>query len=182
MQSAICASIHQMVNGEPTPLGFFSKKLTAPRKKCSTFDRELLVAYEAMLHFKYLLNSRHVTMFTNHKPLQSAYRSSKPSKSDRQQCHLSILSEYVFDIQYVKREDNFVADCLPRPANFVTVNLCDPTAPASSQQNDQETLDLQERRKTFRISEITTLVLPISSLSSTICTQNRPAVNHQQPS
>ena len=152
-QYAIGAALHQVVDGKPHPMGFFSKKLSQSQQKYSTFDRELLAAYQAVLHFKHLINGRHVTLFTDHKPLQSAYKSRNPPKSDRQQRHLSVLAEYVMDIQYVRGEDNVVADCLSRPANAVTVDLCDLTSLAVSQEKDQDITQIRDRLKPFKIKE-----------------------------
>ena len=59
-------------------------------RKYSTFDRELLAAYKAVLHIKHLINGHEVTLFTDHKPLQYAHKSSNPPKSDKQR-HLSVL-------------------------------------------------------------------------------------------
>lgn len=70
---AIGAALHEIVKGEPIPIGFYSKKLSDAQKKYSTFDRELLAAYMSVLHFKPKIEGRHITLFTDHKPLVSAY-------------------------------------------------------------------------------------------------------------
>ena len=84
-----------MVNSNPTPVEFFSKKLYDTQKTYSTYDRELLGAYEAVIHFKSLIDGHSVTLFTDHKPIVSAFYSKSLPKSDRQQCHFSFISEYV---------------------------------------------------------------------------------------
>ena len=48
---AVGAALHQVVNGEPVPVAFFSKKLSSAQQKYSTYDRELSAAYPATLHF-----------------------------------------------------------------------------------------------------------------------------------
>ncbi len=61
------------------PLGFFSRKLELAQVKYSAFDRELLACYLGIRHFRYMLEGRHFTIFTDHKPLTFALkRSSDP--------------------------------------------------------------------------------------------------------
>ena len=69
------AALHQISNGKVTPIGFFLKKFSEPQKKYSAFDRKLLAAYHADLHFKPFIESRNVTIFTDQKPLAKALKS-----------------------------------------------------------------------------------------------------------
>ena len=89
---AIGGVLHQMINGEPIPIGFYSKKLSQAQQKYSTFDRELLAAYLCVLHFKYQIEGRNIILVTDHKPIVCAFKSVKPLKSDRQQRHLLLLN------------------------------------------------------------------------------------------
>lgn len=41
---AVGAALHQVINGNPIPVEFFSKKLTQAQIKYSTFDQKLLTA------------------------------------------------------------------------------------------------------------------------------------------
>ncbi len=54
------------------PLGFFSQKLSTAQVNYSAFDRELLACVEAIRHFRYMLEGRQFTLFTDHKPLTFA--------------------------------------------------------------------------------------------------------------
>jgi RNase H-like domain found in reverse transcriptase len=54
------------------PLVFFSAKLTPAQQKYSTFNRELLAAYLAIRHFRFLLEGRHFQLHTDHQPLAAA--------------------------------------------------------------------------------------------------------------
>ena len=105
-QRAVGAALHQQIGVSHVPLGFYSKKLSKAQQVYSTFDRELLAAYQAVLHFKHVLEGRTVILFTDHKPLVSAFYSDTPCKTDRQQRHLSVISEYVSAVQYIKGADN----------------------------------------------------------------------------
>ena len=152
-QFAIGAALHQMIDGKSIPIGFFSKKLSDAQKKYSTFDRELLAAYFSVLHFKHLIEGRSVLLLTDHKPLVSAFTSKVESKSDRQQRHLSLLTEYVTDMAFIKGEDNIVADCLSRACNSVTVDVCDLPALAELQSRDSEMSDVKDKLTPFKLRE-----------------------------
>ena len=66
---AVGATLHQIIDGEPKPLGFFSKTLNKAQRNYSTFDRELLAIYLAVKHFAYFLQDRDFRIFTDHRPL-----------------------------------------------------------------------------------------------------------------
>jgi hypothetical protein len=51
------------------PLAFFSKKLEPAQIRYSAFDREL---FACIHHFRYMLEGRHFTIYTDHKPLTFA--------------------------------------------------------------------------------------------------------------
>ena len=148
---AVGAALHQMVEGEPVPIGFFSKKLTEPQRRLSTFERELLAAYLAVIHFRSDLEGKNVVLYTDHKPLVSAFRKTTPSKSEKQQRYLSLLSEYVTDIAYVRGKDNIVADCLSRPANAVSIDLFDLPAISAQQKESEEIMSYKDRLKMYKI-------------------------------
>lgn len=116
-QVAAGAALHQIVDGHPVPVAFFSKKLSEQQRRYSTYDRELLAAYLAVLHFKHLLEGRHVVLYTDHRPLTTAFLSPHTAKSDRQQRHWSVVSEYVATVEYVRGVDNIVADYWSRPVD-----------------------------------------------------------------
>jgi hypothetical protein len=49
------------------PLDFFSRKLNPAQQKYNAYDRELLAVYEAVKHFRHMLDAHHFTIFTDHK-------------------------------------------------------------------------------------------------------------------
>ena len=152
-QVAAGAALHQIVNGQPMPVAFFSKKkLSSAQQKYSTYDRELLAAYLATLHFKSIIEGRHVILFTDHKPLTTAYRSPNPAKSDRQQRHWCVITEYVSEVEYVRGVDNIVADCLSRPVNAIHVDAHDLTSLTEQQLTDSETAEFKQRLKAFPLN------------------------------
>ena len=137
-QYAVGAALHQVINGEPVPVGFFSKKISQAQTRYSTFDRELLAAYLAVIHFRHLIEGRYVMLLTDHKPLCGAFHSLTPAKSDRQQRHLSLLTEFIAEINHIKGDQNIVADCMSRPALAIEIDLCDLPEIAKAQAADEE--------------------------------------------
>ena len=109
------AVLQQWVDGGWAPLGFFSRKLVDAELRYSTFDRELLAAYAAVRHFRYQLEGRQFSLFTDHRPLAHAIRRVTPPVSARQQRHLAFLSEYTTDFVYLPGAANVAADALSRP-------------------------------------------------------------------
>ncbi|GFS60772.1 uncharacterized protein TNCV_2001711 [Trichonephila clavipes] len=95
---AIGGALHQVVDSELQPLAFFSRKLTSSEKSYSAYDRELLAIYSAIRHFRYMLEARDFTVFTDHKPLTYAFRQKSDKCSPRQirqaGFHLSVHHKY----------------------------------------------------------------------------------------
>jgi len=136
--TAVGAALHQLIEGTFRPIGFFSKKLTDTQRSYSTFDRELLAAYQAVLHFKSSIDGQTVTLFSDHKPLISAFHSRNTAKSDRQQRHLAVLTEFLCNAVHVKGSDNVVADALSRSVNLIQSDVIDLEQLAATQQSDLE--------------------------------------------
>jgi hypothetical protein len=88
------AVLQQKTGGCWQPLAFFSHKLSPTEGRYSTFDRELLAAFQAVKHFRFFLEGRPFTLFTDHKPIVAAISKNKTPFSSHQQCHLSFLSEF----------------------------------------------------------------------------------------
>jgi RNase H-like domain found in reverse transcriptase len=81
----IGAVLQQLEGGSWRPLAFYSKKLDAAQVKYSAFDHELLAAYLAVRHFRYSLEGRQFTLYTDHKPLTFALRRTTDPWTARQQ-------------------------------------------------------------------------------------------------
>ena len=96
-------------------MSFFSKKLSNTEVKYSAFDRELLAAFSTIRHFRFMLEGREFTLFTDHKPLTSALFRSSPPWSAQQQRHLSYMAEFTNNIIHLPGDQNIVADALSRP-------------------------------------------------------------------
>ena len=107
---AIGAVLEQFAHGRWEPLAFFSRQLLKPEITYSTFDRELLGIYLATRHFRYMLEGRQFTVYTDHKPLVHAMSKTTELQSARQQRHLSALSKFSTDIRHISGKKNVVAD------------------------------------------------------------------------
>ena len=65
--TAVGAVLEQNSDGSDwKPVAFFSRKLRPAEQNYSAFDRELLAAYLAIRHFRYFLEGRSFTLFTDH--------------------------------------------------------------------------------------------------------------------
>ena len=113
--TAVGAVLEQNSDGSDwKPVAFFSRKLRPAEQNCSAFDRELLAAYLAIRHFRYFLEGRSFTLFTDHKPLTFAISKISDPWSPRQQRHLAYVSEFTTDVRHIEGKDNTVADTLSR--------------------------------------------------------------------
>ena len=93
-------------------LSFYSQSFSLTQSRNSTFDRELLAVYLAIKHFRYFIEGRTLTVFTDHAPLCKAIFSQSQNSSPCQQGHLDFIAQFTSDLCYVKGEKNVVADCL----------------------------------------------------------------------
>ena len=109
------AALHQVVGGVFQPLSFFSAKLKEPETRYSTFDRELLAIFSALRHFRFTVEGRPVTVYTDHLPLITALGRVRPPWSQRQQRQLSYISEFDVTLTHVPGKSNVTADALSRP-------------------------------------------------------------------
>jgi transposase InsO family protein len=112
---AVGAVLEQCVKGQWQPLSFFSSRLRGQKELTSSaFDRELKAAYLAVRHFRYMLEARPFTIYTDHKPLLTAMVKVTDPWSAVQIRHLTYISEYTTDFQHLEGKKNVVADALSR--------------------------------------------------------------------
>ena len=107
---AIAGTIHQVVDGQSQPLGFFSRRTSAAESRYSAYDLELLAIYSTLLKFWHVLEGRRFRIFTDQKPLTSAFLKFRDPASNRQRHQLAVISEFATDIAHVPGLDNVVAD------------------------------------------------------------------------
>jgi hypothetical protein len=141
--TAIGAVLEQQVGEHWQPLAFFSRQLHKAEKNYATIDRELLGIHEAILHFRYFLEGRKFTVFTDHRPIVAAIKKKSELKSGRQSRQLATISEFTTDIQHVAGKENVVADALSRSPIPYQINAIQPgldyQAMADTQRDDPDT-------------------------------------------
>lgn len=134
---AVGGVLQQFINGYWKPLGFFSKKLSGPETRYSVFGRELLACYLAVKHFRYFLEGRRFTLFTDHKPLTCALNSAGTNYSPRETRQLAYLAEFSMQVEHVKGAMNIPADTLSRVEGIKHAQVTDEQL-ASAQLEDEE--------------------------------------------
>jgi cleavage and polyadenylation specificity factor subunit 1 len=68
----------------------------------------LLAIYEAVKHFCHMLEARHFTIFTNHKPITYTFQQKRDKCSPRQFNHLDFVAQFTTDIKHISGQDNVV--------------------------------------------------------------------------
>lgn len=116
--NCIGAVLHQFVDDELQPLGYFSRKLTAPQTKYSAFDRELAAVYEGIKYFRYMLEGRQFCVYTDHKPLTHALGNVRQDATPRRIRQLEFIGQFTQNIHHINGRDNIVADFLSRIASI----------------------------------------------------------------
>ena len=104
-----------------------------------------------------------VTLFTDHKPLVSAFYAQKTCKSDRQQRHLTIISEYINQLSYIKGEHIVVADTLSRNICAINVDPFDLPGLARSEKLDKNFPEFSTKLKEFPLSSEVTIFCDTST-------------------
>ena len=97
------------------PLAFYSKKLTTGQQAWCPYDRELFAAHQGIRHFKYMVEGRPFTLYTDHQSLIPSLSKKTDAPTSRQTNQLMEIAEYTTDIRYLEGKSNFVADALSRP-------------------------------------------------------------------
>ena len=111
---AIAGAVHQVVKGQLQPLGFFSRRTSSAESRYLAYDQELLAVYSTLLKFRHMLEGRTFRIYTDQKPLTSAFLKAKDPVSNRQRQQLAVISEFTTDIAHVPGMENVVADALTR--------------------------------------------------------------------
>jgi cleavage and polyadenylation specificity factor subunit 1 len=132
---AMGAGLQQRVHNAWQPLAFFYRKLNPAQQKYSAYDRELLAVYEAVRYFRHMLEARHFTIFTDHKPLTYAFQQKRDRCSPRQFNHLDFIAQFTTDVRHISGQDNVVADTLSRVESITAPPSYD--AMAASRQRRQ---------------------------------------------
>ncbi|KAL0210665.1 hypothetical protein RCL1_005101 [Eukaryota sp. TZLM3-RCL] len=121
----------KLIDRKVLPLSFYSKILSNSQKNWSVFQKELyailLILTESTLSS--FLRSRHLTIFMDHQNIAFLY--SAPEKNRIVKRWIPILTDFDFDIEHTKGEDNHWADMLSRfvPQHLSTDKARNPDFP-----------------------------------------------------
>ena len=140
-----------MDNNVSHPVEFFSKRLSNTQRSYSAFDRELLTVYLSVLHLKHIIEGQQLHIFSDHKPLVAEFYSQNCPKSDRQQRHPSLISEFCTSISHISGGENIVADAFSRSINAIEVDFPDLAGLADLQHTDDEIDELKSQLKTHQL-------------------------------
>lgn len=139
---AVGAVLQQISNGHLEPLGFYSKRMTDTQKRYSTYDRELLGIYQAIKHFRHMIEGRECVVQTDHKPLIFAFQQKPEKASPRQLRQLDYIGQFTTDLRHVSGKENIVADTLSRIEQINIIDTLDFDQLAKFQQTDDELANL----------------------------------------
>lgn len=137
--NCVGAVLQQKIDDKWKPLGYFSKKLTEVQKKYSTYDRELLAIYLAIIHFRYLIEGQNLIIYTDHKPLSFAFTKSGTNReTSRRTRQIMFISEFSSDIRHISGHNNIVADTLSRIETITSPTTIDFAELAVAQEVDEQ--------------------------------------------
>ena len=71
----------------------------------------------AMRHFREETSGKHVVIFTDHRPLVSAFRNPTTCQDPIATNQINEVAMFTNDVRYVEGRSNIVADCLSRPSD-----------------------------------------------------------------
>jgi hypothetical protein len=167
-----CYSSTSRTPGSHSPSSL--KKLNTAQQKYSSYDRELLAIYEAFKHFRHMLEARHFTIFTDHKPITYAFQQKRDKCSPRQFNHLDFVAQFKTDIKHISGQDNVVANELSR-VQFVTAPPSNDTL-AAAQDGDDELRTLLGSTTALRLEKLPIPGTTVSIYCDTSAGRSRPYV------
>ena len=108
---------HIMDDGSEKPVAYTSRTLAPAERNYSQIDKEALAVIYGVKKFHQYIYGRHVTIYTDHKPLIGLLGEDKAipgSASPRMQRWALILAGYEYSLKFKAGKNNEKADCLSR--------------------------------------------------------------------
>jgi hypothetical protein len=127
---AVGAVLQQDRGSGLQPVAFLSKKLTGAESRYPVHEQELLAIITALTSWRHYLSGTAVPVRvrTDHKSL--IHFQTQPMISGRQTRWLETLADYDYVIEYVKGEENGVADALSRRGDLNSGSMPEDRPPA----------------------------------------------------
>jgi transposase InsO family protein len=111
------AVLHQIIDGVPRPLGFFSKTFVEAERNYEIYDKELLAIMMALDHWRHhLMGLNGFEIWTDHKNLEYFREAQKLNR--RQARWYSTLQDYNFSLHYRPGKAHKIADFLTRGSHY----------------------------------------------------------------
>ena len=130
------AVLVQLQRGDWHPVAYWSRSFNQAQRSYSAFDKEMLALSFALEHFRFYLEAQPIVVRTDHKPLVQALRKAADPVTPLQRRHLARISQLAQEVQYLRGDDNVLADALSRlPARppLPEVDEVDVSLPLSAQ-------------------------------------------------
>jgi hypothetical protein len=122
------------------PIMFASKVFSAVQKRWATCEQEMFGVYYCIKKLHYLIGGRKFTVRSDHRNLQFWSHVSASSKVERWKL---ALTEYDFDLEYIKGEENSVADAMSRVDSVASTNADTPVFTVILQNESTPTRSVQ---------------------------------------
>ena len=108
------SALYQEQKGRYRLIAYFSKKLPLSAQRYSISELELTGIYANVLAFKHLLRNAHFTLYCDHSALVHIMNGKKEPPTLRLKKLIENLSDFKFDIKFLRGKDMFVSDFLSR--------------------------------------------------------------------
>ena len=108
------SALYQEQKGKYRLIAYFSKKLPLSAQRYSISELELTGIYASVLAFKHLLRNVHFTLYCDHSALVHIMNGKKEPPTLRLKKLIENLSDFKFDIKFLRGKDMFVSDFLSR--------------------------------------------------------------------
>ena len=124
------SALYQKQEGRYRLIAYFSKKLQLSAQRYSISELELTGIYANVTAFKHLLRNSNFTLYCDHSALVHIMNGKKEPPTLRLKKLIENLSDYKFDIKFLRGKDIFVSDFSSRhPDNEESCN--DPIIPVA---------------------------------------------------
>lgn len=110
-----------------------------------------MAIYEAVKHSRYMLEARHLIIFTDQKPLVHAFNQKWDKCSPRHFNHLDYISKFTSDKRHISVKD-IVVDEAPSRVGTITT-LVTPDVMAASQEKDEELHTILDKDTALRLKK-----------------------------